>query len=220
MADASNMIKTIKHTALLVLMTLMFVAGFIVAAPQKAEAGWDLELEFGWDCMILSEDHHFSTTNNGFVGSFMFGYRFFDLVGIYLEQELGFIQPELADDTFVDGVKLEYPRMFKGATLADAQLFFRFWFLETSIKVGVGTMYMHDKPMKKPAEGMVEALIIKDEWEKWFAFRAGLGLAVVLGFFRIGAGFDYTLGAADKNEWDKEDVTHFISVRGFVGFEF
>ena len=219
MADTRDMMNHIKHTVFLALITLMFAAGFTVAAPQKAEAGWDLELAFGWDSMILN-DKAFETTNNGFVGSVMFGYRFFDLVGIYIEQDLGFIEPKLKNNEVGDH-KVEYPKLFKGATLADAQLFFDFLILELSFKLGIGTMYMHYKTLKDvDAVLSVLGLSAKDDWEKWFAFRAGLGLAVKLGFFRVGAEFDYTLGAADENKWDHEDASHFISLKGFVGFEF
>lgn len=215
MANTRDMMNHIKHTVFLALITLMFAAGFTVAAPQKAEAGWDLELAFGWDSMIL-DSKAFENTNNGFVGSVMFGYRFFDLIGIYIEQDLGFIEPD-ARDTDV----IEYPKLFKGATLADAQLFFDFLILELSFKLGIGTMYMHYKASKNVdgALGLI-GLAAKDAWEKWFAFRAGLGLAVKLGFFRVGAEFDYTLGAADENKWDQDDTSHFVSLKGFVGFEF
>ncbi|MBO4349637.1 MAG: outer membrane beta-barrel protein [Proteobacteria bacterium] len=219
MANARDMMKNVKHTALLVLMTLMFVVGFTVATPQKAEAGWDFELALGWDSMLL-DNKAFETTNNGFIGTLDIGYRLFDLVGIYLEQDLGYIQPELKNNKIGDH-KFEYPKMFKGATLVDAQLFLKFLVLETNIKLGIGTMYMHNKALKD-IDGMLASmgLSLKDDWQTWFAFRAGVGLAVALGSFRIGAEFDYTLGAADKNDWDKEDNTHFISVKGFVGYQF
>jgi len=203
MANARDMMKNVKHTALLVLMTLMFVVGFTVATPQKAEAGWDFELALGWDDLILDGNGYDKTNNSGFVGTLSFGYRLFDLVGIYYEQDLGYIQPEWKGEG-----KNPYDKYFKGASLVDARLFLKFLILETSLKLGVGAMYM-----KLPD-------IVKDDWQKWFAFRAGIGLAVALGSLRVGAEFDYTLGSADKNEFDRKDNTHFISVKGFVGYQF
>lgn len=204
MANARDMMKNVKHTALLVLMTLMFVVGFTVATPQKAEAGWDFELAVGWDDLILDGNGYKHQSNSGFVGTLSFGYRLFDLVGIYYEQDLGYIQPKIKGE----GIEIKGDKMFKGASLVDARLFLKFLILETSFKLGIGAMYM-----KLPKE-------IKEDWQKWFAFRAGMGLAVVLGSFRVGAEFDYTLGAADKNKFDNEDNSHFISVKGFVGYEF
>ena len=205
MANARDMMKNVKHTALLVLMTLMFVVGFTVATPQKAEAGWDFELALGWDSMLL-DNKDFDKTNNGFVGSLAFGYRLFDLVGIYYEQDLGYIQPSVKSN----GLEIKFDKYFKGASLVDARLFLKFLLLETSLKVGVGAMYMQTK----------DILTAEKAWQKWFAFRAGLGLAVALGSFRVGAEFDYTLGSADKNKLDRDDNTHFISVKGFVGYQF
>ena len=204
MANARDMMKNVKHTAILVLMTLMFVVGLTVANPQKAEAGWDAELAFGWDSMIL-DSGAFETTNNGFVSTLSFGYRFFDLVGLYYEQDFGFIQPE----TKISNISIKGDKMFKGASLADVRLFIGFLALiELSFKLGVGAMYM-DLP-----DGA------EDDWQKWFALRAGVGLAFTFVGFRVGLGFDYTLGAADKNKLDGRDSSHFVSLKGFVGYVF
>lgn len=207
MSSASNMINNVKHTALLALMTLMFVVGFTIASPQKAEAGWELELGLGWDCMLLDSDW-FDTTNNGVAGTISIGYRLFDLVGIYVEQDLGYIEPSVKK---VEGVDIKLDKQFKGATLAEARLFLGFLpLLETSVKLGVGTMYMKSK----------DFVTQKEDWQTWFAFRAGLGLGVKLGSFRVGAEFDYTLGAADKNKLDRKDNTNFITVKGYLGYLF
>lgn len=203
MKKIAELLSRCGHKVAVVLMSLMMFATFTVANPNQADAGFEVGVAAGWDDMLLDSEF-MKSTNSGFVGTISLGFRFIDLVGLYYEQDLGYIQPKLKGKILDTDVTVKGDKYFKGASLASVRVYIPITLIELSIRVGLGTMYMDTST----------------DWQKWFAFRPGIGLAAKLGSLRIGGEFDYTLAAADRNTWDKEKKTHFLSVKGFVSWVF
>lgn len=202
MEKANHLFARTGHRIVLALMALLFVGVFAVANPQQARAEFEVGLGAGWDGMIL-DGRGYDTTNNGLVFQLSAGFRFLGFLGVFVEQDLGYIRIEAGQAP----IKLD-ERLFKGATIVDGRFYFSFLLLESYLKLGIGAMYMETLPA------------VKDDIETWFAFRTGLGVTLKLGSFRVGAELDYTLGSTDKNDFDRKDNTHFISVRGVLGYLF
>ena len=205
MTNLKNLFSRFGHRISLALLTIVMVAGLSVATPNTASAEVELNLAGGWDGMLLKDS---DDINNGGIFTLSVGYRFMSLVGIFIEQDLGFIKPESKISNDFIEIKLKGDSLFKGGTFATARLFLSFLMLETSLRVGVGAMYMQTPNYAE------------DDWQTWFAFRAGLGLALALGCFRVGAEFDYTLGSDKDNNFDGKDTTNFLSAKAFVGYLF
>ena len=211
------MFKRVKIYILFVLLM-----GAFVVLPNSAEAhcpGCGLyrfaNVDAGWETMLI-QNKDYEQFNHGFMMTFSGGLSIYYLFGLVLEQDVGFIDVQCADDSH------KSEKLFKGGTFLAWPFLLPSEHLFLHAKIGIGALYM-DTP--EGSEKSVEA---------WFGFRTTLGI-----FFmaddsvniddvrgsefkdRIGGGieFGYSLGASKTNVFDQRSVVHFLSVKAkFVMF--
>ena len=172
-----ELFKTLMSKFGAVLMALCFVTTFALAAPQEAD---DSEIEVGGDFGYVANVGG-GNSHHGFGITLYGGYRFFDWLGVYLDQQLSGVwwkaHPQSSN---IPGVILE-PKThsyFVGSTVVNARCFLPTGPVELWGQIGMGAGYVED----------------------WGAFDFKLGIGVqypITNKIAIGGKFAYQVFAND-----------------------
>ena len=172
----------------------LFALLFVFAPTSEARAeGFELDAGFGWYGQV--DD---GSDRQGFHFVISPGWRFNDLVGVYIDQGLGGL--------FHKPAHAKRMSWFAGHTVINAKFFLKAGPGELWGRVGIGAMY--------------ETCDYGDH-ESWgaFALKLGVGYTVdIWGNIGIGGNFDYLMGAFSKG--DDDWVNHYLDLMLHLRFKF
>ncbi len=193
MINLQSLFSRISAKWAMAMLSLFCASALFVAAPQTAQAGQvEAGIGFGW----MGDEDDDADDGNGPMFELQIGYRIYDWVGVYLDQDLGGI--------FWDRGRWEDDySYFQGATILNARFFVPVSVIELQFKAGIGATYQ-----AKHDDG--------EDWsEGQFAIRLGIGAFYdITTSFGIGATFEYTPAIGD------DYVKHFVSLEAQARFKF
>ena len=207
---------TMKHKVHFIILFVYFGLLSVIMYPRQADADSPYDtmgmlfanVDAGYETMHLN-GNGYQKYNHGFSTTLSAGINILCIMGLQIEQDLGFIDVRR---TIEGSSKRE--ALIKGATFVTFPMFSP-TLSEASeslpnimahIKLGLGGMYMQaPKGAGKSVQG-------------WFAFRpaiAFLWLSDKYGHDGMGGGieFDYTLAYANSNVFDHRDLVHFFGLK-------
>ena len=165
-------------------------------------------MDAGYETMRLN-GNGYQKYNHGFSTTLSAGINILCIMGLQIEQDLGYIDVQR---TLEGSSKRE--ALFKGATFVTYPMFSPTLSAASGslpnimahVKLGLGGIYMK---APKGADKSVQG---------WFAFRpaiALLWLSEKYGHEGMGGGieFDYTLAYAESNVFDHRDLVHFFGLK-------
>ena len=157
----------------------------------------------GWEGMLTKGDNY-KKLDNGFKLSLSAGISAGYILGLQIEQELGFINYRPQAES------IEQEGLFKGGTFLMWPLVAPLPHLLIMPRVGIGVIYM----------GTPEGT--EKKGQNFFGFKAALSLVITAdddpperGELNLGGGLDldYTLGSAKNNVFSVQNTYHFFAVK-------